>query len=145
MFMHSPTCCPQAGTHVTLWLQSWHTHTRLQYALSFLLLGALAVAAEALSALRARCPPCAIIFPAAVCHTPLAGHDGSLVLADRCARRLRACQHTVSSFTAKLIWAMVSGWGVPAAARAAWGAAMPCGRTTRISASPAPPSRCWAS
>jgi Ctr copper transporter family len=44
----------QAGTHVTLWLQSWHTHNVLQYALSFLFLGALAVAAEALSALRAR-------------------------------------------------------------------------------------------
>ena len=44
----------QAGTHVTLWLRSWHTHTRVQYALSFLLLAGLAAATEALSALRAK-------------------------------------------------------------------------------------------
>lgn len=39
---------------MTLWLRSWHTHTRLQYAFSVLALVLLAIAAEGLSALRAK-------------------------------------------------------------------------------------------
>jgi copper transporter 1 len=52
--MHMMQMYFEAGTHVTLWLRSWHTSTHLQYAISVVGLLLLAVIAECLAALRAR-------------------------------------------------------------------------------------------
>jgi Ctr copper transporter family len=96
----SPQCYPcadllpehsQAGTHVTLWLRSWHTHTRVQYAFSFLLLAALAAAAEALSALRARCLRFVLALRSASCRLgEPAGTGTSAALAELLCLRAAA-------------------------------------------------------
>jgi len=48
---------------VTLWLRSWHTSTHTQYIISVLGLLLLAVTAEGLAAMRARCVPLRLCAP----------------------------------------------------------------------------------
>lgn len=122
---------------MTLWLRSWHTSTHAQYIISVVGLVLLAVAAEGLAAMRARCVPlCLCALPdlglgnERVCLFGVAGECGLVRGTGRCSS---ACGPILTTPTAGITFTLPAFSGCRERRRrpAAPAAATPSGPMTQ--------------